>query len=134
MRTSPQDPPHNIRELCEQQFDLTNHKPVWTYGDTIYNPHLKELDGAIVTHEEVHEQQQGKAPAQWWTDYLEDPNFRFSQELAAYQAQYQFAKAAIKDRNQLAKYLYAIASDLSGGMYGRLFTLDECMRLIKRGV
>lgn len=128
------NPPHNIRELCEQVFDLGKTKPVFTFRDAIYNPHGIPITKDMVVHEATHTEQQGENPATWWDRYFTDAQFRFEQELAAYRNQYQFSKTAIKDRNRLFRYLHEMAGDLAGPMYGNLVTHSEALTLIKKEV
>ena len=131
MNISTQNPPNRVRQLCEHHFDLKGIKPVFTYGDTIYNPHNQPIDAGLEAHEIVHSIQQGDDPEAWWVDYLRKPKFRFEQELKAYRVQYRLMKNHIPDRNALARFLHAIASDLSGPMYGNMCSLSEAIKLIK---
>jgi len=134
MKISFDNPPHNIRELCEGAFDLSGAVPVFTFKDTIHNPHQAVISDHLVAHEAVHTKQQGEEPVKWWWNYLQDPEFRFAQELEAYRAQYAFAKGQIKDKNRLNKFLWSLAGDLSGSLYGGLSTHTEALRKIKDGV
>ena len=131
MKISTENPPHNIRELCEVNFDLKNKKPVFTFGDTIYNPHNGVLDIALLEHEKLHSIQQGKKPVEWWYRYFQESEFRFDQELEAYRVQYKVASKNIKGKNQHFEFLKMIAKDLSDGMYGNTCSFYKAMELIK---
>ena len=101
---------------------------VVAYGDTIY--HSKPLDPSVIVHESVHLSRQ-ESPVQWWESYIRNKDFRFKEELLAYHAQYDFLKDTIKDRNELARHLWRLATDLSGAMYGNIVSHKDAMRLIK---
>ena len=131
MKYSFENPPFKIRELSEENFDLKKVLPVWTYGDTIYNPHQQIINRVLLEHEKIHQKQQGDKPAGWWHKYFNDDKFRFEQELEAYRHQYQFVKSFIKGRNDLFNFLKAIAGDLSGSMYGNMCSLQEAIAMIK---
>lgn len=131
MKILVEDPPFNIRALCEEVFDLSGLQPCWTFADTLYNPHNGRIDKALFAHEGTHSIQQGDTPVKWWMQYLEDPAFRFAQELEAYRVQYKVLQEELKDRNALYRALVAIASDLSGKMYGNMCPTTEAMRLIR---
>lgn len=131
MKISTDNPPHNIRELCEEVFDLTGKIPVWTFRDTIYNPHNAPIDKPLAAHEATHCLQQGDSPATWWDRYFTDEQFRFEQEVEAYRNQYQEAKKHIKDRNQLYRYLRVLAGDLASPMYGSICTVQQAIDKIK---
>lgn len=104
---------------------------VFTFGDTLYNPSGRPIDEHLYKHEEEHSRQQGNNPHGWWKRYLSDPAFRASQEIPAYQIQYQSVKKIAKDRNKLHNYLVKLAKDLSGEMYAGLMTFNEAMEAIK---
>lgn len=126
------NPPHNIRERCEAAFDLTDAQPVWTYGDTIYNPFDAPMDIPMEAHEATHMKQQGDHPEEWYEQYLKDPVFRYDQELEAFRAQFQEAKNLSKDRELLSNYVRLLAQALSSPMYGKLSTVSESIKAIKR--
>jgi hypothetical protein len=105
---------------------------IFTYGDTIYNPDNGEVTGDIMDHEAVHSLQQVKlGPEKWWDKYLNDKEFRFEQELQAYQVQYRHATQIIKDPNQQNRFLMKLASHLSSAAYGNLVGFDEARRMIQ---
>lgn len=103
---------------------------VFTYGDTIYNPDHGKVSEHLMTHEEVHEKQQAAMGVKkWWKQYLVDPEFRLSQELEAYRAQYQFLQTS-HNRQQRKAILLHISKDLAGAMYGHILTKDKARELI----
>lgn len=106
---------------------------LFTYGDTLYCPTNPELiDIPLMAHEETHSRQQEVMGVdKWWGKYLEDVDFRLSQEIEAYKVQYREAKKFIKDRNVLSDFLRNLASALSSPMYGGVVGVSEAMRLIK---
>lgn len=104
---------------------------VFTFGNKIYNPSKRRIDEHLYAHEAHHSEQQGENPMEWWARYLKDPAFRASQEIPAYQLQYQSAKKISKDRNKLHAYLVLLAKDLSGEMYSDLMTFNEALDAIK---
>ncbi len=126
--TSEEYPP-NIKDI-RQHFDLSGDE-LFCYGNVLYNPHKKTLTPDLVNHEMVHMGQQNGKTEEWWKLYLEDKVFRASQEIPAYQVQYQTAKKYIKDRNKLFDYLKQLAVNLSGDTYGHVMTLNEAMTAIR---
>jgi hypothetical protein len=120
-------------EKIKKVFNLTSDTIVFTYGDTIYNPSGNAFEKHLVVHESHHIKQQGEDPAGWWDRYLKDPEFRLNQELACYKKQYHFyRKLGYSYRTDL-KFLYTIAKDLSGPMYGNMITFEKAMKLIRAG-
>jgi len=124
--------PPNIEKIREKLSP--NEKTVFTYGDTLYNPgnHFP-IPAELMAHEETHMRQQGEDPEKWWEEYLENPRFRFAQELEAYQAQYKkYRKLTTnkKLRNTLADRL---ATDLSSPLYGNIVDYYTARQKIKFG-
>ena len=117
-------------EKINKTFDLKGRKVVFTYGDTLYNPHGGDIPPHLMVHEETHRIQQGAEVKEWWEQYLHDDVFRLGEELEAYQAQYRHLKKTVKDRNALARFLFVIAGDLSSPIYGSLITHREATKLI----
>lgn len=134
MRIIFDNPPYKIRELCEEYFDLRKVEPVWTYGEFIYNPFKGEVNNLLLEHEKVHSKQQGNNPAQWWTRYFADKDFRLSQEVEAYSRTYELAKPLIKGRNEVFNFLKRMAKELSGPIYGNMCSLQDAISLIKNNM
>lgn len=127
-------PPARVYKACVKQFGVSfDDGVVWTYGDTIHTKYPIN-DGSLIEHECTHIKQQKKIGViEWWDKYLEDEEFRFTQELEAYQAQWKWIKKNVKGRNDQFKMLTKIARDLSGTMYGNLITYQEALTKIKNG-
>lgn len=65
---------------------------IFCYGETIYSSTGREIPEDIEYHESVHASRQGKDPQTWWNRYLDNPDFRYEEELIAYAHQYIFIK------------------------------------------
>lgn len=101
-----------------------------TYGDTVYSKFL--LRPEVAAHEMKHiEQQRIFDPSQWWARYLVDAEFRKRVEEEAYLAQAKFLKLSVKDRNQRFSLIHRAARDMASGMYGKLWTYDEALKLLR---
>ena len=114
-------------------FDIEGKPVVFTYGNTLYNPLKGGIPNHLWIHEETHTRQQNDNPDAWWDEYLTNPAFRLKQEVEAYHNQYVFFKKNCKDRNQVAKFLHKISSDLSSEIYGNLCSQSFAKQLIQTG-
>jgi len=103
----------------------------YCYGSKIYNPSGIQIPEDLIYHEAIHTNQQGDKADEWWDKYLKDPKFRMEQEIEAYGEQYKWVSNRVKDRNQLAKFLFKISSILSGKMYGNAISYGEAEARIK---
>jgi len=121
-------PPPNYKDSRKHFPKADFEKGVlFTYGDTCY---CKSITPDLVVHEEVHTRQQIN-PKKWWKRYFKDEKFRFSQELEAYQAQWEWIKKNIKDRNLRFKVRDSIMRELSGELYGNIAFFSELEEFFK---
>ena len=126
-----EDYPPNYEDITKV-FDLTGHKPIFTWGDKIYNPYKATIIPDLIIHEEVHEKQQGDDPKAWWDRFLTDSEFRLSQEVEAFVYQYHFLKGKLKAKLS-KRFLEHFATLLSSQMYGNLLTKPEAETRIRNG-
>lgn len=120
--------PPNIDKIL-RKFKITDHT-VFAYGDTLYNPIGKEISQDLMVHEETHErQQQAYGVEAWWQMYIDNKNFRLTQETEAYRNQFQFLKTVL---NRLGRKiaLDRLATQLSSELYGNIINKKEAKGLI----
>lgn len=124
--------PPNFDEISKTfSCNFEEKNTVFTYGHELYNPTGKAITDHLYIHEQVHEQQQTN-PKKWWKVYLKNAEFRLAQELQAFRAQYAYAKPWIKDRNQLARFLSSLASNLSSDTYGNCISYAHALEEIRK--
>lgn len=130
MKTSKELPPNY--EMIKLAFPKCEEsKAVFCYGDTLHNPFGINITADLIYHEAIHTKQQGNDPARWWQTYCLDKEFRFSQELEAFQGQYRFVKRSVKDREMLNWFLNKLATSLSSELYGSLCEHSDARKYIK---
>jgi len=123
--------PPNMGDIRRTFIAVDNHKPIFAYGNIIYNPHDVKITPDLEAHEQVHCDQQGDYPDVWWFRYLSDRDFRFEQELEAYGTQYAFVKKHINNSKLLDWGLDKMAEALSGELYGNLIGYGEARSKIR---
>lgn len=126
------DFPPNIEKI-RTKLNWSGKTPVFTYGDTLYNPYGGNIDAPLQTHESTHSRQQGDDPEGWWEKYLNDDHFRLEQELGAYLQQYLHFCRNKKDIVKQIQFLEKIAGDLSSQAYGNIISIEDAKKLIKQG-
>lgn len=83
-------------------------------------------------HEEVHLIRQKEIGNEaWWRLYMENPEFRFDEELLAYRAETDFLKKNVSNREDCFQMIRLVARSFSSGIYGNLLTTEEAFRLIR---
>jgi hypothetical protein len=111
-------------EEYRQKFEI-DEQTIFAYDGQIYSN--EPLPPDLLIHEEVHLKQQSILGADKWVKkYLEDEQFRLTQEIEAFWAQINH----FKDRNQKAKSRILCARVLSGNMYGNLISFEEAMKIL----
>lgn len=121
-----------VYDRVRKVFDIEGKAVIFAYGDKIYNPFRAGITPDLFAHESVHSKQQAlTSPDEWWDRYLTDADFRLSQEVEAYGAQYRYMRGSTPNRAKLEQKLDKIASDLSGRIYGNLCTYNHARKLIQ---
>ena len=122
--------PPNYDLLCKHFPIKGKRGVVFTYGDTLYVPDKGEITEDLYAHEETHTKQQSEIGIEeWWEKYIENVEFRLSQEVEAYRNQYQYAIENY-NRPQRRRLLQHISRDLASPMYGSLVSKEEAKSLI----
>jgi hypothetical protein len=127
MNLSQEIPP--VYEQCRKQFGVNwDDGIIITYGDTIHYKFVN-LPRDFIVHEETHvKQQMAMGKELWWEKYFADEDFRLSQEVEAYRAQWKFIKNNY-DRNLRKKREKTLCQDMAR-IYGGIFTEEEAHKLI----
>lgn len=115
-------------------FPLASRAGVmFAYGWTLYAPGFTARtvpDELLYAHEPVHAIQhttyEGGIGA-WWDRYMEDIDFRFSQELPAHVAEFRYLVSLAHARKRA---LRETAEKLAAPLYGSMRSVEECQRLI----
>lgn len=123
--------PPNYQLIREVFRNCDEFKPIFSYGDIIYNPYNINVTPDLEVHEEVHMKQQGEDVEGWWNRYLIDKDFRLKQEIEAYGTQFHWVKSKIQNRILVEWSKEKMAQALSGDMYGNLLSYGEAESKIR---
>lgn len=122
--------PPNINEIRAALGPVPKNA-VFAWGDVIFNPSGEKILEPLRIHELTHTAQQGKDIAGWWKLYLEDKDFRFTQELEAFSNEYNCYRTIHKNREAAFRCLHSCAERLSAKHYGSMVSMSEAFKLIK---
>lgn len=128
MTISTEIPP--VYKRCRELFKVDWNKGiVMTYGDTIHYKWGDLLPEDFLVHEQVHVTQQMKMGKEvWWENYFVNKDFRLSQEIEAYRAQWQWI-LLYGSRKLRRERERSILKDMST-LYGDMCTEEEARNLI----
>lgn len=126
--------PPNYQDFLFHLGDVSKYKPVFCYGNTIYNPFERELTPDVIFHESVHAKQQSvyPTPDMWYLRYFNEPEFRLECEKEAYGEQYAFAKRHGVKGKLLTWIREQLSIELSGKAYGTLMTISQADTFLRR--
>lgn len=116
---STEKPP--MYDVCHKYFGADwDRGTIFAYGDTIHAKYPTTVTKDVEAHEMVHMRQQADflgGKDAWWQKYLDDTDFRCSQEIEAYKIQIAYAlEHYSRDyRRALKFHIYSSMSALSGG-------------------
>lgn len=127
--------PQFVRDCIERMgkkfkaFPSNINNVIFTYYQTIYTQNAFPPDWFI--HECIHYKQQGwgkseKQAQDWWNRYIDDPKFRYKQEIEAYRAQYAFIVHK-SNRSNAFNAAKIWARELSGPLYGDCCTYNQAL-------
>ncbi len=116
-------------------FNLRIDDPViFSWGDRVYSPHDEKLHPALVVHEAVHGERQGKDREilLWWERYMRDPMFRLREEIPAHQAEYRWFLENSSRRGR-RRALKQIAKRLASPLYGNVVRRRQAEAILRAG-
>lgn len=121
-----------IYDEIDAAFSVRNLRGViFCFGDIIYNPGGGTVTPSLIAHEEVHRDRQGSDVLGWWRRYIDEAEFRLSEEIPAHQAEY-WHVAEGANRAVRRRALKIVAKKLAAPLYGKIITLDEAKKIISR--
>lgn len=115
----------------DAKFKIAGRPIIFAWGDTIYNPENTAIPPQLLAHEGVHGQRQGGAVEAWWRRYIEDPQFRFDEELPAHVEECRALLARCYNRKERRSCLAIVAKRFAAPLYG-VVSFKEARRLLAR--
>ncbi|HEV2178373.1 MAG TPA: hypothetical protein VGU20_31240 [Stellaceae bacterium] len=91
---------------------------IFAYGEDIYNPLNLRVPQPLLAHEYRHCARQFATSADgWWTKYIADDEFRYTEELLGHVEEYRTQAQLTNDRNERAKIATRTAYRLIAPLY-----------------
>lgn len=121
-----------IFDEIDRAFNLNGRRVIFAWGDTIFNPYDIDVPPCLLAHEAVHGARQGADILGWWRRYMDEPAFRFAEEVPAHIAEYQsLVSGAGGNRDARRRYLTHVAQRLASPLYGSLISVDKAKQQLK---
>lgn len=123
--------PPNIHAIAEVFPSAMRPGVIFAYGKNLFNPSGIEISPSLMEHEKLHGERQRMIGVElWWKRYLEEPQFRYEEELLAHRAEYRKASEGV-NRQQRRHHLHHIAKRLASPLYGKIKTFEQCKKDIE---
>ena len=132
VKVTTEKPPQWILDEVKEKFGVVwDSGVIFTYGDVISTSGGKMTED-LLAHESHHTVQQREfgGADKWWREYLDNPQFRYEQELECYRKQYKWLKENEPNGMLRSQFLSHYAKSLSGEMYGKVCTYEEAKERI----
>lgn len=113
-------------------FPVKGRTVIYSWGNRIYNPSKIIVTPELLAHERVHGMRQGEneqSIIDWWKRYIDDEQFRLSEELPAHQAEYQWL-VDNANRKHRRGALSSVATKLSSPLYGGMLSHKQAKEFI----
>lgn len=124
-----------LYDLIAARFKLDGHKPIFAWGNTLYQPFsTDELPEYLIAHERVHGARQimladgiidrdaavshDDKIRLWWERYCKDDRWRLEEELMAHRAEYIARALRMSSRADRRRALTTVAQRLCSPLYG----------------
>lgn len=125
-------PPHWAAVNAKFGIEARGLKPIFAWGNKIYNPYRVGVSRAIMAHEVVHGDRQSAGIEDWWNRYLDDDEFRLTEEVVAHRAEYEALLHEYgNNRVNRRLFLSQTAQRLRAPLYLYKLPIDEARRLLK---
>jgi hypothetical protein len=104
---------------------------IFAWGEIIFNPNRIDIPPSLIAHEEAHGARQLKDVTGWWDQYIEDINFRLSEEVVAHAAEYAYLLEHGNRRERRAA-MKIVSEKLAAPLYGQMISRREAESIIKK--
>lgn len=126
------DRPPNFKDIVAKFPMASNKGVIFAFNGSIYNPSNITVTPELMAHERVHCLRQGnkEAALEWWKQYLENPEFRYYEELLAHSQEYMTLADNASNRNQRRSALKSVSKKLASPLYGRMVSHKQASKQI----
>lgn len=109
--------PPNFERIRAAFPNAVRRGVLFAYGEDIYNPSSVPVSRALLAHEYRHCARQFQRVDAWWDKYIEDPEFRYNEELIAHADEFIDLMKGVGDRNKRTKLIMTTAARLIAPLY-----------------
>lgn len=110
--------PPNWDQILEAFPSATKHGVLFAYGEDVYNPSGVRIPEPVLAHEYRHCSRQFNGRAErWWHYYINDPQYRYDEELLGHVDELKVLLNGARDRNMRHKLLMRTATRLVAPLY-----------------
>jgi len=117
-------------------FDVRGKPILFAWGQIIYAPQSSDISVPLLRHEEAHgkRQLQFEKISGWWTRYINDPDFRLSEELIGHAAEYRALLARSSGRSTRRTALSFVAGKFASPLYKYDLSKEKALKMLEDAI
>ena len=121
-----------IYEEIMSVFPMASRSVIFAWGNKIYNPCNVHIPPQLIAHEHAHGRRQGNDVGGWWRRYLDEKEFRLTEEVAAHIIEMMYLAGPNPNRQIRRQVLRSTAKRLSNPLYRYGISKTQAQVLLKR--
>ena len=116
----------------KSMFPMVGRGVIFAWGNKIYNPSNVSIPVQLIAHERVHGARQGSDVSGWWRRYLDEKEFRLTEEIAAHIVEMNILLGPNPNRQMRRQIIRGTAKRLSSPLYRYGISKAKAHVLLKR--
>ncbi|KKL11234.1 hypothetical protein LCGC14_2547850 [marine sediment metagenome] len=121
-----------IYDEIRSVFPIAGRGVIFAWGNKIYNPSRVSIPLQLIAHERVHGRRQGRDVHGWWRRYLDEKEFRLTEEIAAHIVEMEYLLGPNPNRQMRRQIIRSTAKRLANPLYRYGISRAQAQVLLKR--
>lgn len=123
-----------IYDKIKSAFPKVGRGIIFAWGNKIYNPSNVHVPKQLIAHERTHGRRQGNDVEGWWRRYLDEREFRLTEEIAAHITEMEYLLGPNPNRQMKRQNLSAISKRLVYPLYRFGISKTQALVLFKKAL
>ncbi len=120
-----------IYDEIKSAFPKVGRGVIFAWGNKIYNPYNVSIPVQLIAHERTHGRRQGNDVGGWWRRYIDEKEFRLTEEMAAHIVEMNILLGPNPNRQMRRQNLRSISKRFSNPLYRFGISKTQALVLFK---
>ena len=121
-----------IYDEVRSVFPMAGRGVIFAWGSKIYNPNNVYIPLQLIAHEQVHGRRQGSDVRGWWRRYIDEKEFRLTEEILAHIAEMEYLLGPNPNRQTRRQIIRSTSKRLANPLYRYGISRAQAQVLLKR--